>query len=155
VDLNGDLDDRPPSPIFEIGLPSLTCYALLISFFSAARDGANIIIAAKTTSANPKLEGTIYSAAVEIERAGGKALAVPCDVRDYSQIEKAVELGVEKFGGIDIVVNNASAIHLTGTLKTSPKTYDLMNQVNARGTFRFTLANIPYLSMFSAQVPTW
>jgi len=111
----------------------------------AARDGANIIIAAKTAEVNPKLEGTIYSAAEEIEKAGGKALPVVVDVRDFEQIERAVKLGVEKFGGIDIVVNNASAINLTGTIKMNPKTYDLMQQVNTRGTYMTSKAALPYL----------
>jgi len=111
----------------------------------AARDGANIVIAAKTTEANPKLPGTIYSAAEEIERAGGKVLAVPCDIRFEEQVIAAVDAAVTKFGGIDICVNNASAISLTGTQATEMKRFDLMHQVNARGTFLVTKACVPHL----------
>ena len=111
----------------------------------AARDGANVIVAAKTAEPHPKLPGTIYTAAEEIEKAGGKALPVIVDVRDENQIAKAVEGGVAKFGGIDICVNNASAISLTGTLQTPMKRYDLMNQVNTRGTFATSQACLPYL----------
>jgi citronellol/citronellal dehydrogenase len=111
----------------------------------AARDGANIIIAAKTTAEHPKLPGTIYSAAEDIEKAGGKALACVVDVRDEAQIAAAVAEGVKKFGGIDILVNNASAISLTGTLETPMKRYDLMHQINTRGTFACSQACIPHL----------
>jgi citronellol/citronellal dehydrogenase len=111
----------------------------------AARDGANIAIAAKTTEANPKLPGTIYSAAAEIEQAGGKALAVPCDIRFEEQVTAAVEACVAKFGGIDICVNNASAISLTGTEATEMKRFDLMHQVNARGTFLVSKTCVPHL----------
>jgi citronellol/citronellal dehydrogenase len=111
----------------------------------AARDGANIAIAAKTTEAHPKLPGTIYSAAEEIEQAGGKALACVVDIRDENQIATAVQKTVETFGGIDILVNNASAISLTGTLGTPMKRYDLMHQVNVRGTFACSQACIPHL----------
>jgi citronellol/citronellal dehydrogenase len=111
----------------------------------AARDGANIAIAAKTTEAHPKLPGTIYSAAEEIEQAGGKALACVVDIRDENQIAAAVQKTVETFGGIDILVNNASAISLTGTLGTPMKRYDLMHQVNVRGTFACSQACIPHL----------
>lgn len=98
----------------------------------AAQDGANIVIAAKTAEENPKLPGTIYSAAKEIEQAGGKALPLVVDIRDEDQIKAAVDQAVETFGGLDICINNASAISLTGTLQTPMKRYDLMNQVNAR-----------------------
>ena len=98
----------------------------------AAQDGANIILAAKTAEPHPKLPGTIYTAAEEIEEAGGQALPVICDIRDEENVRKAVSEGLEKFGGIDICVNNASAIQLTGTLHTDMKRYDLMNQINAR-----------------------
>src|SRR5450631_3862083 len=98
----------------------------------AARDGANVVIAAKTTEPHPKLAGTIYTAAEEIEKAGGKALACVVDVRDEAQIRAAVALAVAKFGGLDILVNNASAISLTGTLQTPMKRYDLMHQINTR-----------------------
>lgn len=111
----------------------------------AARDGANIAIAAKTAEAHPKLPGTIYTAAEEIERAGGKALPLIVDVRDEASVMAAVEATVAKFGGIDICVNNASAIQLTGTLATDMKRYDLMNQVNARGTYLTSKACIPHL----------
>ncbi|HEX2761466.1 MAG TPA: NAD(P)-dependent oxidoreductase [Rhizomicrobium sp.] len=111
----------------------------------AARDGANIAIAAKTTETNPKLPGTIYSAAQEIERAGGKALPVPCDIRFEDQVVAAVGACVAAFGGIDICVNNASAISLTGTEATEMKRFDLMHQVNARGTFLVSRTCIPHL----------
>ena len=111
----------------------------------AARDGANIIIAAKTTEAHPKLPGTIYSAAKEIEDAGGKALPCVVDIRDEAQIAAAVAKAVETFGGIDILINNASAISLTGTVATTMKRYDLMHGVNTRGTFACSQACIPHL----------
>lgn len=111
----------------------------------AARDGANIAIAAKTTEINPKLPGTIYSAAAEIEQSGGKALAVPCDIRFEEQVIAAVEACVARFGGIDICVNNASAISLTGTEATEMKRFDLMHQVNARGTFLVSKTCVPHL----------
>lgn len=111
----------------------------------AAQDGANVTIAAKTAEANPKLPGTIYSAAEEIEAAGGKALPLMVDIRDEDQIKAAVDKTVETFGGLDICINNASAINLTGTLQTSMKRYDLMNQVNARGTFATSQACLPHL----------
>src|SRR5579859_6670551 len=109
----------------------------------AARDGANVVIAAKTTEPHPKLPGTIHTAADEIERAGGKALALVCDVRSEAQIAEAVAAAVARFGGIDVVVNNASAISLTGTLATSMKRFDLMHQINTRGTFAVSQACIP------------
>ena len=112
----------------------------------AARDGANIVIAAKTTEAHPKLPGTIYTAAAEIESAGGKALACVVDVRSEDQIADAVKQAVAKFGGIDILVNNASAISLTGTVATPMKRYDLMHNVNTRGTFACSQACIPFLA---------
>lgn len=111
----------------------------------AAQDGANIVIVAKTTEPHPKLPGTIYTAAAEIEEAGGKALPVQTDIRDEAQIAAAVGQAVDQFGGIDILVNNASAISLTGTLETPMKRYDLMNQVNARGTFASSQACLPHL----------
>ncbi len=113
----------------------------------AARDGANIAIAAKTTEPHPKLPGTIYTAVQEIEAAGGKALACVCDVRDTDQIADAVKATVQRFGGIDILVNNASAISLTGTLATPMKRFDLMHGVNTRGTFACSQACIPHLAL--------
>ncbi|WP_375745629.1 NAD(P)-dependent oxidoreductase [Corallococcus interemptor] len=115
----------------------------------AARDGANIVIAAKTTDPHPKLPGTIYSAAKEIEEAGGKALPCVVDIRDEAQIHAAVARAVETFGGIDILVNNASAISLTGTLDTPLKRFDLMHGINTRGTFACSQACIPYLKKSS------
>jgi citronellol/citronellal dehydrogenase len=112
----------------------------------AARDGANVVIAAKTKVANPKLPGTIYTAAEEIERAGGKALAIACDIRDEEEVKAAVAQAVERFGGIDALVNNASAIHLAGTADTPMKRFDLMNGVNVRGTFLCTQACLPHLA---------
>jgi citronellol/citronellal dehydrogenase len=111
----------------------------------AARDGANIIIAAKTTTAHAKLQGTIHSAAAEIEQAGGKALAVKTDIRFEDQVEAAVAAGVAEFGGIDIVVNNASALGLTGLLDTTMKMYDRMQDINARGSYVTTKMAMPYL----------
>ncbi|XP_050019770.1 hydroxysteroid dehydrogenase-like protein 2 isoform X2 [Alexandromys fortis] len=111
----------------------------------AAKDGANIVIAAKTTQTHPKLPGTIYTAAEEIEAAGGKALPCVVDVRDEEQITSAVERAVERFGGIDILVNNASAISLTNTLDTPTKRVDLMMNVNTRGTYLTSKACIPFL----------
>jgi citronellol/citronellal dehydrogenase len=111
----------------------------------AAADGANVAIASKTSEPHPKLPGTIHSAALEVEAAGGKALAIACDIRDELQVVRAVQQAAEKFGGIDICVNNASAIQLSGTLQTDLKRYDLMNQVNARGTFLVGKTCIPFL----------
>ena len=111
----------------------------------AARDGANVAIAAKTAEPHKHLPGTIYSAAEEIEKAGGKALPLIVDVRDEASVYDAVEKTVATFGGIDVCVNNASAIQLTGTLATDMKRYDLMNQVNARGTYLTSKACIPHL----------
>jgi len=110
-----------------------------------AREGANIVVAAKSVEENPKLGGTIFSAASEIKNAGGKALPVPCDIRYEDQIQQAVEKAVTTFGGIDILVNNASAISLTPTEQTEPKRFDLMHDINVRGTFFMTKACIPYL----------
>ncbi|WAJ26222.1 SDR family oxidoreductase [Antarcticirhabdus aurantiaca] len=111
----------------------------------AARDGANVVIAAKTDTPHPKLPGTIHTAVSEIEAAGGQGLAVLCDIREEAQVAAAVEQAVSRFGGIDICVNNASAIALTGTLDTEMKRYDLMNQVNARGTFLVSKLCLPHL----------
>ena len=110
-----------------------------------AKEGANIVIAAKSTEENIKLGGTIFSAAAEMEAAGGKALAVQTDIRFEEQIQYAVQQAVEKFGGIDILINNASAIQLTGTEQTEAKRFDLMHSINVRGTFLMTKHCIPYL----------
>ena len=111
----------------------------------AARDGANVAVAAKTTEPHPKLAGTIYSAAEEIEKAGGKALPLVVDVRDEEQVKSAVAKTVETFGGLDICVNNASAINLDKTEDIELKRYDLIQQINSRGTFVVSRACIPYL----------
>jgi citronellol/citronellal dehydrogenase len=111
----------------------------------AARDGANIVVAAKTVTPSPKLPGTIYAAAEAIEAAGGNALAVEVDIRDEGQVHAAVEKAAQHFGGIDILVNNASAISLTGTAETTLKRFDLMMGVNVRGTFVCSQACLPYL----------
>ncbi len=111
----------------------------------AAQDGANIVIAAKTGEPHKKLPGTVYTAAAEVERTGGRALPLIVDVREPDSVKAAVDAAVERFGGIDICVNNASAIQLTGTLATDFRRYDLMNQVNARGTFVTTRTCLPHL----------
>jgi citronellol/citronellal dehydrogenase len=111
----------------------------------AAKDGANIAVAAKTADPHKHLPGTIYTAAEDIEKAGGRALALIVDVRDEASVMSAVEKTVERFGGIDICVNNASAIQLTGTLQTDMKRYDLMHQINTRGTYVASKACIPHL----------
>ncbi|MEQ1552882.1 MAG: NAD(P)-dependent oxidoreductase [Ferruginibacter sp.] len=110
-----------------------------------AKEGANIVVASKSTVENPKLGGTIYSAAKEIEAAGGKALAVPCDIRDEAQIENVITKTLETFGGIDALINNASAISLTKTEATEAKRFDLMHSINVRGTFLMSKACIPHL----------
>jgi citronellol/citronellal dehydrogenase len=116
----------------------------------AAADGANIVLVAKTTVPNPKLPGTLYSAAAEIKAAGGQPLAVPCDIRDDAAVAAAVEVAAKRFGGIDILVNNASAISLTPTPATPMKRFDLMFGVNVRGTYACTQACLGEL-MKSAQ----
>lgn len=110
-----------------------------------AKEGANIVIASKSIEENPKLGGTIFSAAAEMEAAGGKALAVQCDIRYEDQVNHVVEKAVEKFGGIDILINNASAISLTNTEQTEPKRFDLMYDINVRGTYFVCKACIPFL----------
>ncbi|CAB1076630.1 Oxidoreductase, short-chain dehydrogenase/reductase family [Olavius algarvensis Delta 1 endosymbiont] len=112
----------------------------------AAREGANIAVAAKTTRPHPKLPGTIYTAAEEFEAAGGRALPCSVDIRFEDQVEAAVAQTVAEFGGIDILVNNASAIHLTDTVSTPMKRYDLMHQINTRGTFLCSQKCIPHLA---------
>jgi citronellol/citronellal dehydrogenase len=111
----------------------------------AARDGANVTIAAKSAVANPKLPGTIHTAAAAVEAAGGKALAIQCDIREEDEVRAAVAQTVQHFGGLDILVNNASAIWLRGTLDTPMKRFDLMQQVNARGSFLCAQACLPHL----------
>ena len=111
----------------------------------AAVDGANVVIAAKTAEPHPKLPGTIHTAVEAIEQAGGKGLGVQCDIREEPQVIAAVKQAVETFGGIDILINNASAIQLTGTLATDMKRYDLMNGINARGTYLTGRTCLPHL----------
>ena len=111
----------------------------------AAKDGANIILAAKTAEPHPKLPGTIYSAAEEVEEAGGRALPVICDIRFEENVKEAEDNGLKEFGCIDICINNASAIQLTGTLQTDLKRYDLMHQINSRGTFVVSKVCLPHL----------
>jgi NAD(P)-dependent dehydrogenase (short-subunit alcohol dehydrogenase family) len=110
-----------------------------------AKEGANIVIASKSVEENPKLGGTIFSAAAEMEQAGGKALAIQCDIRFEDQIQTVIDKTIETFGGIDILVNNASAINLTPTTQTEPKRFDLMFDINVRGTFMMSRACIPWL----------
>ena len=117
----------------------------------AAADGANVVIAAKTAEPNPKLAGTIHSAAREIEQAGGACLPVQTDIRDEAQVLEAVRLGAERFGGIDVLVNNASAIGLTATDSTPMKRFDLMLGVNLRGTYLCTQACLPHLARSAQQ----
>src|SRR5215469_1241708 len=111
----------------------------------AARDGANIVVAAKTAEPHPKLPGTIYSAAEDIEKAGGKALPLTVDVRDEEHVRAALEKTFAAFGGLDIVVNNASTISLTNSQATDMKRFDLMHQINARGTFMVSKFAVPFL----------
>ncbi|HWE91024.1 MAG TPA: NAD(P)-dependent oxidoreductase [Pseudonocardiaceae bacterium] len=111
----------------------------------AAQDGANVVLLAKTATPHPKLEGTVFTAAEDIERAGGKALAVVGDVRNDADVQSAVDQAVASFGGVDIVVNNASAIDLSGTERIDMKRYDLMQDINTRGTFLLSKAAIPHL----------
>jgi citronellol/citronellal dehydrogenase len=110
-----------------------------------AKEGANIVIAAKSVEENAKLGGTIFSAAAEVEAAGGKALAVQCDIRFEDQVQNVIDKTIATFGGIDILINNASAISLTNTEQTEPKRFDLMHDINVRGTFFVTKSCIPYL----------
>jgi len=117
----------------------------------AAKDGANVVVAAKTTEQHATLKGTIHSVAAEIDAAGGKGLAIQLDVRDDAAIDAAMKQAAEKFGGLDILINNASAISLTPTLETPAKRYDLMMTVNARATFLCSRAAIPYLKDSAAK----
>src|SRR4051794_10428271 len=135
--------------------PSLTGRTMFISGASrgiglaialrAAADGANVALVAKTAEPHPKLEGTIYTAAEQIEAAGGAALPILGDIRDEQQVRQAVEATVQRFGGIDICVNNASAINLSSVEELDLKRYDLMQDINVRGTFAVSQACIPYL----------
>ena len=111
--------------------------------------GANVAVVAKTTKPHPKLPGTIYTAVEEIEKAGGKGIAIACDIRDEKSVQEAVDKTVETFGGIDIVVNNASAISLTSTEETPMKKYDLMHAINGRGTYLVTKLTVPHLKKSS------
>jgi citronellol/citronellal dehydrogenase len=111
----------------------------------AARDGANVVLIAKTDQPHPRLEGTVHTAAAEIERAGGRALAIVGDVRSDDSVQEAAAAAVERFGGIDVVVNNASALSPRGTLEVAPREYDLMQDINTRGTFMLTRACLPHL----------
>ena len=111
--------------------------------------GANVAVVAKTTKPHPKLPGTIYTAVEEIEKAGGKGLAIACDIRDEQSVQEAVDKTVQTFGGIDIVVNNASAISLTSTEETPMKKYDLMHAINGRGTYLVTKLAVPHLKKSS------
>ena len=115
----------------------------------AAADGANVVIAAKTTEPHPTLPGTIHTAAADVERAGGQALAIATDIRDEAQVDAAIAAAVARFGGIDILVNNASAISLTRTLETPIKRFDLMHQINVRGTYLCTQKAVPHLAKSS------
>jgi citronellol/citronellal dehydrogenase len=114
-----------------------------------AEDGANIVVVAKTTEPHPKLPGTIHTAAADVEKAGGQALAVATDIRDEAQVEAAIAAAVARFGGIDILINNASAISLTSTMDTPMKRFDLMHQVNTRGTYLCTQKAVPHLAKSS------
>ena len=116
----------------------------------AAQDGANVAIAAKTVEPHPKLTGTIHTAASAVDQAGGTSLASACDIRDEASVRSAVEATVARFGGVDILVNNASAISLTGTLETPVKRFDLMSEVNVRGTFLCSQACLPHLKASAA-----
>jgi citronellol/citronellal dehydrogenase len=127
----------------------------LAILLAAARAGANSVLLAKTDRPDPRLPGTVHTAVEEIEAAGGQAVAVVGDVREEADVDRAVATAVEQFGGVDIVVNNASALNLTGTLDLTPKRYDLMQQINAKGTFQLTRAALPHLfASDDAQVVT-
>ena len=142
-----------------MGMASLSGKTLLITGASrgigraialcAARDGANVAVLGKTDAPNPKLSGTVHETVTEIERAGGRGVACVCDVRFEDQINQAVEKTLDTFGGIDILVNNASAIQLSSTLATDMKRFDLMHQINTRGTFLCSKVCIPHLSRSS------
>ena len=144
MSINGDLSGKK---IFVTGGSRGIGLAIALR---AARDGASIAIAAKTAQVNPKLPGTIYSAAEEIKAAGGTALPIQCDLRDENAIEAAVAQAAGEFGGIDILINNASAINLTKTEATPAKRFDLMFDVNVRGTFLTSQAVIPHLKKSAA-----
>ena len=117
----------------------------LAILLAAAREGANAVLLAKTDQPDPRLPGTVHTAVEEIEAAGGRAVAVVGDVREEDDVARAVSTAVEHFGGVDVVVNNASALNLAGTLELTPKRYDLMQQINTKGTFQLTRAALPHL----------
>ena len=117
----------------------------LAILLAAAKAGANAVLLAKTDRPDPRLPGTVHTAVAEVEEAGGRAVAVVGDVREEDDVQRAVSSAVEHFGGVDVVVNNASALNLTGTLELTPKRYDLMQQINAKGTFQLTRAALPHL----------
>ncbi|MDT7741272.1 MAG: citronellol/citronellal dehydrogenase [Actinomycetota bacterium] len=117
----------------------------LAILLAAAKAGANAVLLAKTDQPDPRLPGTVHTAVEEIEAAGGRAVAVVGDVREEDDVARAVSTAVEHFGGVDVVVNNASALNLAGTLELTPKRYDLMQQINAKGTFQLTRAALPHL----------
>ncbi|TCK23021.1 SDR family oxidoreductase [Pseudonocardia endophytica] len=127
----------------------------LAILLAAARQGANAVILAKTDQPDERLPGTVHTAVAEIEQAGGRAVAVVGDVREEADVERAVATAVESFGGVDIVINNASALNLTGTAEVTPKRYDLMQSINSRGTYLLTRACLPHLQKSSdAQILT-
>jgi citronellol/citronellal dehydrogenase len=123
----------------------------LAILLAAAKAGANAVLLAKTDQPDPRLPGTVHTAVEEIEQAGGQAVAVVGDVREEADVTRAVETATERFGGVDVVINNASALNLTGTLELTPKRYDLMQQINSKGTFQLTRAALPHL--FSSEDP--
>jgi NAD(P)-dependent dehydrogenase (short-subunit alcohol dehydrogenase family) len=123
----------------------------LAILLAAAKAGANAVLLAKTDQPDPRLPGTVHTAVEEIEAVGGRAVAVVGDVREEDDVARAVSTAVEHFGGVDVVVNNASALNLAGTLELSPKRYDLMQQINSKGTFQLTRAALPHL--FSSEEP--
>lgn len=139
----GAVDDLKGKTLFITGASRGIGLAIALR---AARDGANVVVAAKTTEAHPKLPGTIHTAAEAIERAGGQALAVKTDIRFEEQVQAAVDQAVARFGGVDILLNNASAIALTPTVATDMKRYDLMHSINTRGTFVCGKTLIPVLA---------
>ena len=137
------MDDLRNKTIFITGASRGIGRAMALRF---ARDGANVVIAAKTAEPHPKLQGTIFSVAAEVEAAGGKALPIRLDIRDEAAVEAAVRKTADTFGGVDILVNNASAISLTNTPATPVRRFDLMHQINTRGTYMVSKYAIPHLA---------